>query len=334
MDEKLLGRTQAAGAALVCVSYFLPWASIVTPLGSIAVRGLYIDFAWVVLVLAMAHLSVQFAKLNSVALGLPPESTRTLNLVWKYAPLVFVAFFSWYAFGFLFRGGTAGAEGSIFGDASGPFAKAGLDYGFWIGVFGTVLTIVSVGSLAREVQRLGTVAVLVAAVAGIVVVGLRMSGTLKESPGVATANALSGSQGSDSASAPPPQDPTIDASPYVTALKISGEVQPKDIEASRFSDSIVISPVFKNVSSKTIVGLQGRISMIDGFGNEVYGFKFRDDDKMRPGERSEGGYKFDGNQFEDDDPYHKMLPLLNGGTAKYKWTISRIAFEDGSVVGK
>jgi len=83
------------------------------------------------------------------------------------------------------------------------------------------------------------------------------------------------------------------------------------------------------------VGLRGYLSVIDGFGKEVYGFTFRDDDKILPGHDSgRGGYSFEENQFEDDDPYHKMVPLIDAGTAKYAARITRIAFEDGTVLPK
>ena len=109
----------------------------------------------------------------------------------------------------------------------------------------------------------------------------------------------------------------------------------KDYEASRYSNSIVISPIFGNVGSNTILGLQGRLSVVDGFGKEVYGFKFRADDKILPGKDSgRGGYSFEENQFENEDPYHKILPLIDAGTAKYAARIAHIAFEDGSVLPK
>ena len=58
---------------------------------------------------------------------------------------------------------------------------------------------------------------------------------------------------------------------------------------------------------------RGAYLLIDGFGKEVYGFNFRDDDKILPGHDSgRGGYSFEENQFESDDPYHKMVPLIDG----------------------
>ena len=69
MDEKLLRRVQAVGAVLIGIAYFLPWASIISPLGSIELRGLYVDYAWILLILAILHLLLQFARFNKDALG-------------------------------------------------------------------------------------------------------------------------------------------------------------------------------------------------------------------------------------------------------------------------
>jgi hypothetical protein len=44
------------------------------------------------------------------------------------------------------------------------------------------------------------------------------------------------------------------------------------------------------------------------------------------------GYNFDENQFDDNDPYHKMVSLIDAGTAKYSARITHIAFEDGTVL--
>jgi len=97
MDDRLLRRGQAVGALLIGVAYFLPWASIMSPLGSVELRGLYVDYAWILLILAILHLLLQFARLNRDALGLPDSSLKYMEPVWRLMPFVFVAFFAWYA---------------------------------------------------------------------------------------------------------------------------------------------------------------------------------------------------------------------------------------------
>src|SRR5208282_5616040 len=62
MDEKLLRRMQAISGILIGIAYFLPWASIISPFGSVEFRGLYVDYAWILLVLAILHLLLQFAR--------------------------------------------------------------------------------------------------------------------------------------------------------------------------------------------------------------------------------------------------------------------------------
>lgn len=71
MDQKLLRRVQAGAALMVALAYFLPWAGVLSPFGSIQLRGLYVDYAWLLLLLALIHLITQFAKPNREALAIP-----------------------------------------------------------------------------------------------------------------------------------------------------------------------------------------------------------------------------------------------------------------------
>ncbi len=71
MDERLLKRLQIGGALLIAVAYFLPWASITSALGTIELRGLYVDYAWILLIATLFYLLLRFAKPNKDALGLP-----------------------------------------------------------------------------------------------------------------------------------------------------------------------------------------------------------------------------------------------------------------------
>jgi hypothetical protein len=138
--------------------------------------------------------------------------------------------------------------------------------------------------------------------------------------------------GSDS-SAVAPSEPKFDSSPYVSVVSVTGRINPKNTEAERFSDSIDVSLMFKNLTDKTIVGLRGRVEVLDGFGKVAFSFGFRDDDKIEPKtEAGRGAYNFDHNQFEDDDPYSKLYPLIEAGTAKYQVTVTNIAFADGSIL--
>lgn len=332
MNTTLLNRLQALGSLLVCIAYFLPWASVLSPLGSFEIRGLYVDFAWAVLISAILHLLVQFARLNKAALGLPDEFSKGIDILWLGLPFVFVAFFAWYGAGFIFRSVANGSRATFFGVAIESTISAGLDYGFWIGTFGALLAIIGVGLISQRIKTIAAYGAVVVVIASALAFGLSLEdrGTEPQTAQQTPSSALS----SNLATPGVVSEPSLDASPYVTVTKITGTQLLKDPAANRFSDSIMISLGFKNIGKKTIVGLQGHISVLDGFGAEVYGFNFRADDRIAPGESSESDYNFDGNQFEDDDPYHKMLPVIGGGTVKYKSKIVHIAFDDGTVLPK
>ena len=115
---------------------------------------------------------------------------------------------------------------------------------------------------------------------------------------------------------------------------VTGKRYGKDYEANRYNSSVVITPLFKNVGSKTIVGLQGHLSVLDGFGKEVYGFNFRSDNKLAPGHDSShtGGYSFEDNPFINDEPYDKVVALVVAGTARYDAKIRQVAFSDGTTL--
>jgi hypothetical protein len=341
VDEKLLRRVQASGALMVAIAYFLPWASIMSPLGSVELRGLYIDYTWILLVLAILHLLLQFARLNRDALGLPDSSLRSIEVAWRLMPLVFIAFFAWYgaSFGFNAHNASPGQPAIVFGTSVDSIVKAGLDYGYCIGLCGAVLLTASIGLVSKQMQFfIGYGEVVALATVGLAF-GFSRPGKQVQQTGTRVSLAGSASVTRASVDAPAPTNPTepdFDSSPYVQLTSISARRLAKDYDANRYRNSVVISPVFKNVGSRAIVGLRGRLSVIDGFGNEVYGFNFRDDDKMLPGHDSGrgGGYSFEENQFQDDDPYHKMVPLIDAGTAKYTARVARIAFDDGTVLPK
>src|ERR1700677_1542705 len=312
MDEKLLRRIEAIGVLLIAVAYFLPWASIMSPLGSIELRGLYVDYAWIILLLAILHLVLEFALANKASLGLSAYSMNYVELIWRILPFVFVAFFTWYGTNFVFSVHSASSEGhvSIFGTSVDSIMRASLDYGYWIGVCGTVLSIAGVGLLSKQgLKFFSGAAVIVIATVGLAF-GFSRPGKQIKQAGINSTLADSANPPTTNVGAPAPvpssaADTGFDSSSYVQVISISAKQLAKDYDLSRYSNSILISPVFKNIGPNTIVGLQGHLTVIDGFGKEVYGFNFRNDDKIPPGHDSgRGGYSFDENQFESDDTYH------------------------------
>jgi F0F1-type ATP synthase membrane subunit c/vacuolar-type H+-ATPase subunit K len=127
-------------------------------------------------------------------------------------------------------------------------------------------------------------------------------------------------------------EPSYDFSRTIEAVSVEGVVRPKDIDLSRFSSSVVISPVLRNLTRKTVVGIKGRVIILDGFGTEVGWFGFKDTDKLLPGEETGGGYSFEDNPFIADEQFDKLSPPISGGTAKYRVLITEVAFDDGSTL--
>lgn len=334
MDVRLLKRTQIIGAIVVCLAYFLPWASIMSAAGSIELRGLYLDYSWLVLVLAASHLAVQLAETNREALALPERWIPYFGVFQRAIPFVILAIFSWYGAYFQLRVHSSRIA-SPFGVELEPNMRAGLDYGFWLGALGAMILCLSVGLLLKQASRFVAIAFSICVVTTLICFGLSLPGKH------VTPNVSSSTSAEEPAKSTPPVgdlpiadvQPELDSSPYVQITSITGKQYAKNFEAERYHDSIVIALGIKNTGQKTIVGLRGHLSVLDGFGKEAYGFNFRDDDKLRPGqESSRGGYNFDANQFDDDTPYGKMTPLITGGTAKYTAKITQIAFEDGTTL--
>jgi hypothetical protein len=338
MDQKLLRRVEAGAALLIALAYFLPWAGILSPFGSIQLRGLYIDYAWLLLLFAVTHLIAQFAEPNREALAIPESWIPGLRLVQRAMPFLMLAFLIWYGTQFSLSTHASSASNSVsaFGTELSSVVHAGLDYGYWIGAFGAVVLTVAVGLVAKQVGRYA----LGAMVMGIAVFGIAFasSRTAQKAPSSAASSkseASSSARENTTTSEPVPTPmPDFDASPYLEVSSVTGKHYGKDYDANRYNSSLVITPVFKNIGSKAIVGLQGYLSVVDGFGKEVYGFNFRSDDKLTPGHDSghSGGYSFEDNPFINDEPYDKMIALVVAGTAKYNVKIKQIAFSDGSVL--
>lgn len=326
MDEKLMHRLQFAAVGAAILAYFLPWASVLSPLGSMDIRGLYIDYAWVVLLLAIIQLALQFALNEWPRLGLTEKTRRYPTVAWKTIPFALLAFFLWYGFGFAFAGtGIAHVLGGSLSLEGPSGLRAGLDYGYWIGTAGVVVLVVTSGILVGSLRRFASIATFVCVCAvGVAFVTSRHG---KSAPNATVDAAVTSPQPTAST-----QTRSFNSSPYVHLASISGTILEENDEIERFHNQIVISPVFHNVGTRTIVGMRGHIAVIDGFGKPVYSFGFRFDDKLLPGTDSSGGYEFEENQFEDDDPYHRMFPLVQAGTAKYSVQIDSIAFDDGSIL--
>jgi hypothetical protein len=329
MDEKLIGRMQLGSAIAVAVAYFLPWSSIISPFGSIQLKGLYIDYAWLILLLAIAHICVQFAQSNIEPLGIPETARPYFVLVSRVAPLAILAFVVWQGAWFQFNL-RKGAGGILFGNEMDSPVKAGLDYGFWLAAIGAVVLVMAIGVSTKQIARYAAAAVGIAVIAAGIAFGLTRSGGKLTT--LANTTAATAAPSPTVPLSTPVQD--FDFSPYVQVVSVKARSLGKDYEASRYSAEIIISPTFQNVSTKTIVGIRGKITVLDGFGHEAFAFKFKDDDKLAAGASSVrgNGYSFEHNQFDNDNPYAKLYPLVSAETAKYVVKITDVAFFDGSVL--
>jgi hypothetical protein len=262
-----------------------------------------------------------------------------VNLFRRVAPFVFIAFFSWYGASFAFnaRKAALGGSASLFGTEISTIVKAGLDYGFWIGVAGAIVLLLGVALAIKQAPRFVTIAAAICVAA--VGIAFGFSRSPKQVQAAAPRSTISTPaeptpSGTGAADTSTPAEPEFDSKPYIEVTSVDGRHLSKDYEASRFHDEVIIGVEFKNLSTKTIVGLRGKLSVLDGFGKEVYSFGFRYDNKIVPGKETHrgGGYTFEDNQFDHDEPYDRIVPLITGGTAKYAVKVTQIAFDDGSAL--
>jgi hypothetical protein len=330
MDEKLNRRLQLAGSAAVAVSYFLPWASIMSPMGSIQLKGLYIDYSWALLVVALAHIAIQFAAANREAFGIPESALKYTTAAHRILPFTLAGFVAWQGAWFAFNvRRSTGA--TLFGTEIGSMVKAGLDYGYWLGACGALLLVVMVAVSAKQFVKYGVALVGIVAITVGVSFGMtrldKRNSTIVAG-GVSTVTPTTDPSNSQSTA------PEFDSSPYLQTVSVKARVYGKDYDASRYRPEIVITPKFRNVSGKMIVGIRGRIAVVDAFGRDVFSFGFRDDDKLAAGTESpgRGGYTFEDNEFEDDDAFSKMYPLVSADNAKYTVKITELAFSDGTIL--
>ena len=250
-------------------------------------------------------------------------------------PFAILAFLALYGFDFAISLHSSSSEPvTLFGTQISSIVHAGLDYGYWVAILGAVVLTVSIGIARRQAPRFVAITAVIAAACLGFAFAFASHPKRVEAKSAPNAPAQSESPSTQSSSqSKADATPAFDSSPYVQVLSITARRFEKDYDANRYSDSIVITPVFKNVGQKTITGLRGHLSVLDGFGTEVYGFNFRADDKLFPGhDSSRMSYSFEHNQFSDDDPYSKMAPLISGETAKYAARITQIAFSDGTVL--
>jgi hypothetical protein len=105
--------------------------SILTPLGSVEIKGQFLDYAWVLVVLSILFLLLIFASKNSENLGIRPELLSKLSIAEGIIPFALFGFVVWAGanFEFLQRQRTLP---TLFGADLSEYIRAGLDYGYWL----------------------------------------------------------------------------------------------------------------------------------------------------------------------------------------------------------
>lgn len=99
--------------------------------------------------------------------------------------------------------------------------------------------------------------------------------------------------------------------------------------------SIRFMPRFKNISGKTITAIKFNTQFIDPFGDEIYALKGgSSEERIKPGKISGNRmfYKWEDNQFINDEPYDKLLTSVTNQTGKIQTQIKIVVFEDGELI--
>lgn len=113
----------------------------------------------------------------------------------------------------------------------------------------------------------------------------------------------------------------------VTVTVVELKVVPKDIHASRFSDSQMIRLGFENKSGKDIAGIKGSVRFIDMFDAEIDTVGFSYDGGIAAGATATWTGVRDINQFERS---HKALAQIEPGKYKTTFDPEMIVFKDGT----
>lgn len=101
-----------------------------------------------------------------------------------------------------------------------------------------------------------------------------------------------------------------------------------------YSQVIDYMPNFRNVSDKTIIGIEFLTDFRNVFDKSVKKLKGTVEERIAPSKNSKNKlfYAFKDNQFMTGETYDKLLPLVTVKTGKQEVTVTTIVFEDGQVM--
>lgn len=101
-----------------------------------------------------------------------------------------------------------------------------------------------------------------------------------------------------------------------------------------YSQSIGLFIHYKNQTGRKVIGILIHVVIYNAFGKEVLSQTYEDETVLQPNERLKNStyYKFEDNEFINDEPYDRMWKMADSGTAKIKTKILKVIFEDGTVL--
>ncbi len=105
-------------------------------------------------------------------------------------------------------------------------------------------------------------------------------------------------------------------------------------EDKEYDKAIALYWSYTNLTDKKIIGVEITTEVVNAFGKVVYSDTHEDEHVIEPNEEetSGHGYIFSDNQFIHDQPYDRFLSMVNNRTAKFNTRISKVIFEDGSIL--
>jgi len=109
-----------------------------------------------------------------------------------------------------------------------------------------------------------------------------------------------------------------------------------DIEYEKYCNRLKLYIHYQNFTEKKIIAIEVYIKIADSFNNGLLRDITQDEVILKPKEKKKSNafITFDCNTFGDDsaDRFNRICILAENGTAKITFKISKVIFEDGTVL--
>ena len=115
----------------------------------------------------------------------------------------------------------------------------------------------------------------------------------------------------------------------LTVAVVDFSIEPKNLNAGRFSDSANIKVAFKNTGGKDIKGVSGELVLVDMFGKSIKTVGLDYTDGVKIGQTAIWDGVLELNRFSTED---EKLHELENGKYTSKFTPKVIVFSDGSML--